>query len=60
MNYQKVYINQVFSTSTMDYLTEMWKNQLLCDAVIKTGNVVTKVQYVCLSVLLSVCIFVEN
>ena len=43
MNYQKVYMNHVFSSTTMGYLTHMWRGQLLCDAVIKTGSVVTKV-----------------
>ncbi|XP_078332310.1 uncharacterized protein LOC144625423 isoform X18 [Crassostrea virginica] len=42
MSYQKVYMNQIYSSSTMSYLTQMWKNQLLCDAVIKTGAINTK------------------
>lgn len=29
----------------MSYLTQMWKNQLLCDAVIKTGSINTKVRH---------------
>ncbi|XP_048727818.2 zinc finger and BTB domain-containing protein 18-like isoform X8 [Ostrea edulis] len=42
MSYQKMYMNQIYSSSTMSYLTQMWKNQLLCDAVIKTGPINTK------------------
>ncbi|XP_034321447.2 zinc finger and BTB domain-containing protein 20 isoform X13 [Magallana gigas] len=42
MSYQKMYMNQIYSSSTMSYLTQMWKNQLLCDAVIKTGSINTK------------------
>ncbi|XP_061174908.1 uncharacterized protein LOC133184031 isoform X7 [Saccostrea echinata] len=42
MSYQKMYMNQIYSSSTMSYLTNMWKNQLLCDAVIKTGSINTK------------------
>ncbi|XP_061178536.1 zinc finger protein 768-like isoform X4 [Saccostrea echinata] len=42
MNYQKVYMNQIYSSSIMRQVAQMWKNQLLCDAVIKTGNVQTK------------------
>ena len=43
MNYQKVYMNQIYSSSIMRQVAQMWKNQLLCDAVIKTGNIQTKV-----------------
>ncbi|XP_062587503.1 zinc finger and BTB domain-containing protein 5-like isoform X3 [Saccostrea cucullata] len=42
MSYQKVYMNQIYSSSIMRQVAQMWKNQLLCDAVIKTGNVHTK------------------
>ncbi|XP_062569053.1 uncharacterized protein LOC134231152 isoform X1 [Saccostrea cucullata] len=42
MNYQKAYMNQIFSSSLMGQVAEMWRNQLLCDAVIKTGNTDTK------------------
>nr|XP_011422842.2 zinc finger protein sens isoform X6 [Crassostrea gigas] len=42
MNYQKVYMNQIYSSSIMRQVAQMWKNQLLCDAVIKTGNTQTK------------------
>ncbi|XP_022296451.2 uncharacterized protein LOC111105807 isoform X6 [Crassostrea virginica] len=42
MNYQKVYMNQIYSSSIMRQVAQMWKNQLLCDAVIKTGNIQTK------------------
>ncbi|XP_061178449.1 myoneurin-like isoform X2 [Saccostrea echinata] len=42
MSYQKVYMNQIYSSSIMRQVAQMWKSQLLCDAVIKTGNVHTK------------------
>ncbi|XP_055995691.1 myoneurin-like isoform X6 [Ostrea edulis] len=42
MSYQKMYMNQIYSSSIMRQVALMWKNQLLCDAVIKTGNVQTK------------------
>ncbi|KAK3102106.1 hypothetical protein FSP39_008855 [Pinctada imbricata] len=42
MNYQKVYMNQIYSSSLMGQVAQMWRNQLLCDAVIKTGNITTK------------------
>nr|XP_022337901.1 uncharacterized protein LOC111133651 isoform X2 [Crassostrea virginica] len=42
MSYQKVYMNQIYSSSIMRQVAQMWKNQLLCDAVIKTGNFQTK------------------
>nr|XP_034338624.1 zinc finger protein 37 isoform X8 [Crassostrea gigas] len=42
MSYQKVYMNQIYSSSIMRQVAQMWKNQLLCDAVIKTGNIQTK------------------
>lgn len=42
MNYQKAYMNQIFSSSLMGQVAEMWRNQLLCDAIIKTGTTDTK------------------
>ncbi|KAK3103379.1 hypothetical protein FSP39_018832 [Pinctada imbricata] len=42
MNYHKVYMNQIASSSLMGQVSQLWRNQLLCDAVIKTGNVDTK------------------
>ncbi|KAJ8298943.1 hypothetical protein KUTeg_023003 [Tegillarca granosa] len=42
MSYQKVYMNQVHSSSLLCQLAQMWKSQLLCDAIIKTGTVTTK------------------
>ncbi|KAK3101346.1 hypothetical protein FSP39_002872 [Pinctada imbricata] len=42
MNYQKVYMNQIYSSSLMGQVAQMWKDDILCDAVIKTGNVQTK------------------
>ena len=45
MNYQKVYMNHIHSSSMLCQLAQMWRSQLLCDALICTGNVVTKVLY---------------
>lgn len=44
MNYQKVYMNHIHSSSLLCQLAQMWRSQLLCDALICTGNVVTKVR----------------
>ena len=38
MFYHKVYMNQIHSSSLLCQLASMWKNQVLCDAVIKAGN----------------------
>lgn len=43
MNYQKAYMNQIFSSSLMGQVAEMWRNQFLCDAIIRTGSTDTKV-----------------
>ena len=42
--YQKVYMNQIHSSSLLGQLAQMWRSQMLCDALIKTGNVTTKVK----------------
>ncbi|XP_048780896.2 protein glass-like isoform X3 [Ostrea edulis] len=42
MNYQKAYMNQIFSSSLMGQVAEMWRNQFLCDAIIRTGSTDTK------------------
>lgn len=43
MSYQKFYTNPIQSSSLLCQLASMWKNDIMCDAVIKTGNVNTKV-----------------
>ncbi|KAK3101400.1 hypothetical protein FSP39_003274 [Pinctada imbricata] len=48
MFYHKVYMNQIHSSSLLCQLAAMWKSQVLCDAVIKTGNVSTKAHRVVL------------
>ncbi|KAK3103686.1 hypothetical protein FSP39_021012 [Pinctada imbricata] len=40
--YQKFYSNQIHSSSLMCQLATMWKSQVLCDAIIRTGTVITK------------------
>ncbi|KAK3103514.1 hypothetical protein FSP39_019806 [Pinctada imbricata] len=57
MNYQKVYMNQIYSSNMMGYLSQMWRNQLLCDAVIKTGNIITKAHRI---VLIAACPMLQN
>lgn len=44
MSYQKFYTNPIQSSSLLCQLASMWKNDIMCDAVIKTGNVNTKVR----------------
>lgn len=43
MSYQKFYTNPIQSSSLLCQLASMWKSDIMCDAVIKTGNVNTKV-----------------
>ncbi|XP_033753460.1 protein sister of odd and bowel-like isoform X14 [Pecten maximus] len=57
MNYQKVYMNQIHSSSLLCQLSEMWKNQLLCDAIIKTGQIITKAHRV---VLVAACPMLQS
>ncbi|XP_021368305.1 myoneurin-like isoform X34 [Mizuhopecten yessoensis] len=57
MNYQKVYMNQIHSSSLLCQLSAMWKNQLLCDAIIKTGQVITKAHRV---VLVAACPMLQS
>lgn len=42
-NYHKVYMNHVHSSTLLSQLSTMWKSQTLCDAMIKTGAVTTRV-----------------
>lgn len=48
MFYHKVYMNQIHSSSLLCQLASMWKNQVLCDAVIKAGNSQIKVSIYCM------------
>ncbi|XP_052064813.1 uncharacterized protein LOC127704711 isoform X3 [Mytilus californianus] len=57
MNYQKVYMNHIHSSSLLCQLAQMWRSQLLCDALICTGNVVTKAHRV---VLLAACPMLQS
>ncbi|XP_060086425.1 myoneurin-like isoform X16 [Ylistrum balloti] len=57
MNYQKVYMNQIHSSSLLCQLSAMWKNQLLCDAIIKTGQIITKAHRV---VLVAACPMLQS
>ena len=41
--YQKFYTNQIHSSSLLCQLATMWKSQVLCDAIIRSGAVITKV-----------------
>ena len=41
----KVYMNHVHSSTLLSQLSTMWKSQTLCDAIIKTGPISTKVTY---------------
>ncbi|KAK3103941.1 hypothetical protein FSP39_023066 [Pinctada imbricata] len=42
MNYHKVYMNHIHSSSLLTELAHMWKSQSMCDAVIKTGTISSK------------------
>ncbi|XP_021368186.1 uncharacterized protein LOC110459952 isoform X7 [Mizuhopecten yessoensis] len=57
MNYQKVYMNQIHSSSLLCQLSHMWKGQMLCDAIIKTGQVITKAHRV---VLVAACPMLQS
>ncbi|XP_071122683.1 uncharacterized protein [Mytilus edulis] len=55
--YQKVYMNQIHSSSLLGQLAQMWKSQMLCDALIRTGNVTTKAHRV---VLVAACPMLQS
>ncbi|XP_048731288.1 uncharacterized protein LOC125648339 isoform X1 [Ostrea edulis] len=55
--YQKFYTNQIHSSSLLCQLATMWKSQVLCDAVIRTGSVVTKAHRV---VLVAACPMLQS
>ncbi|KAK3608470.1 hypothetical protein CHS0354_010317 [Potamilus streckersoni] len=57
MAYQKVYMNQIHSSSLLCQLAQMWRSEVLCDAYIKTGNVVTKAHRV---VLMAACPMLQS
>ncbi|XP_071122691.1 B-cell lymphoma 6 protein-like isoform X2 [Mytilus edulis] len=57
MNYQKVYMNQIHSSSLLCQLAQMWRSQLVCDAYIRTGTVTTKAHRV---VLLAACPMLQS
>ncbi|XP_069132886.1 uncharacterized protein [Argopecten irradians] len=57
MNYQKVYMNQIHSSSLLCQLSHMWKSQMLCDAIIKTGQIITKAHRV---VLVAACPMLQS
>ncbi|XP_048781213.1 uncharacterized protein LOC125683788 isoform X4 [Ostrea edulis] len=46
--YQKFYTNQIHSSSLLCQLSTMWKSQVLCDAVIRSGTTVIKAHRVIL------------
>lgn len=43
MAQHKVYMNQIHCSSLLCELAQMWKNQALCDAIIKAGTITAKV-----------------
>ncbi|XP_022314258.2 uncharacterized protein LOC111118864 isoform X4 [Crassostrea virginica] len=55
--YQKFYTNQIHSSSLLCQLATMWKSQILCDAVIRTGAVITKAHRV---VLVAACPMLQS
>ncbi|XP_078333752.1 uncharacterized protein LOC111128076 isoform X11 [Crassostrea virginica] len=57
MNYQKTYMNHIHSSSLLYQLATMWKTQTLCDAVIRSGSVITKAHRV---VLVAACPMLQS
>ncbi|XP_048780402.2 uncharacterized protein LOC125683366 isoform X3 [Ostrea edulis] len=57
MNYQKTYMNHIHSSSLLYQLSTMWKTQTLCDAIIRTGSVITKAHRV---VLVAACPMLQS
>ncbi|XP_062591183.1 uncharacterized protein LOC134252699 isoform X1 [Saccostrea cucullata] len=55
--YQKFYTNQIHSSSLLCQLATMWKSQVLCDAIIRTGPVITKAHRV---VLVAACPMLQS
>lgn len=46
MSYQKFYTNPIQSSSLLCQLASMWKNDVMCDAIITAGDISTKVRNV--------------
>ncbi|XP_052703511.1 uncharacterized protein LOC128179868 isoform X3 [Crassostrea angulata] len=46
--YQKFYTNQIHSSSLLCQLSTMWKSQVLCDAMIRSGSTIIKAHRVIL------------
>ncbi|XP_061181265.1 uncharacterized protein LOC133189879 [Saccostrea echinata] len=42
MTQHKVYMNQIHCSSLLCELAQMWRNQALCDAIIKAGSITAK------------------
>lgn len=57
MSYQKFYTNPIHSSSLLCQLASMWKNDIMCDAVIKTGNANTKAHRV---VMMAACPMLQS
>ncbi|XP_052692664.1 uncharacterized protein LOC128170921 isoform X3 [Crassostrea angulata] len=57
MNYQKTYMNHIHSSSLLYQLASMWKSQTLCDAIIRTGSVISKAHRV---VLVAACPMLQS
>ncbi|XP_052696067.1 hypermethylated in cancer 2 protein-like isoform X2 [Crassostrea angulata] len=55
--YQKFYTNQIHSSSLLCQLATMWKSQVLCDAIIRSGSVITKAHRV---VLVAACPMLQS
>ncbi|XP_011420679.3 uncharacterized protein [Magallana gigas] len=55
--YQKFYTNQIHSSSLLCQLATMWKSQVLCDAIIRTGPVITRAHRV---VLVAACPMLQS
>nr|XP_022321104.1 B-cell lymphoma 6 protein homolog isoform X3 [Crassostrea virginica] len=55
--YQKFYTNQIHSSSLLCQLATMWKSQVLCDAIIRSGAVITKAHRV---VLVAACPMLQS
>ncbi|KAK3101300.1 hypothetical protein FSP39_002534 [Pinctada imbricata] len=57
MNYQKTYMNHIHSSSLLCQLATMWKSQTLCDAIIRSGNNITRAHRV---VLVAACPMLQS
>ncbi|KAK3101786.1 hypothetical protein FSP39_006329 [Pinctada imbricata] len=55
--YQKFYTNQIHSSSLLCQLATMWKSQVLCDAIIKSGTISIKAHRV---VLVAACPMLQS